>query len=58
MNSKKAKLIRKGCNNKGQSRKEYQELKRQYKSLNNPVKRILTIKIKEAGMLKNRGQND
>lgn len=57
MNARKAKLIRKGCNNKGQSRKEYQELKGQYKSLNNPVKKVLTVKIKEAGIAK-RGQND
>lgn len=52
MRNKKAKLVRKGCNNKGQNRKEYQELKEQYKSLNNPVKKILAAKVKEAAIAK------
>ena len=52
MRNTKAKLLRKGCNNKGQSRQEYQALKNQYKNLNKPLKRDLALKIKEASTVK------
>ena len=52
MRNTKAKLLRKGCNNKGQSRQEYQVLKNQYKSLNKPLKRDLALKVKEASKVK------
>lgn len=49
MRNTKAKLLKKGCNNKGQSHQEYKALKKQYKSLNRPLKKELALKIKEAG---------
>lgn len=52
MRNTKAKLLRKGCNNKGQSRQEYQAFKKQYKSLNKPLKRDLALKVKEASKIK------
>lgn len=49
MRNTKAKLLKKGCDNKGQSRQEYKAFKKQYKSLNKPLKKELALRIKQAG---------